>query len=87
MRIDWRNYNDVNVIAMDWKRLANYDYITSATEHTILVGNYLAKFIEYLETLGFSLDNITVAGHSLGGQISGIAGNLLDGRLGLIVGK
>lgn len=52
-----------------------------------MVGEYLATFIKSLNELGVSYDDVTLVGHSLGGQISGIAGGYLDGQIGQIFGK
>lgn len=73
--------------AVDWGRLANFEYTISATRNVFMVAEYLATFIKYLNELGVEYDNITLVGHSLGGQISGIAGGLLDGQVGQIFGE
>ena len=51
-----------------------------------MVGAYIGKFIKGLVDLGVSLDDITVVGHSLGGQIAGYAGASTGGKLGQIYG-
>uniref|UniRef100_A0A336LRM9 CSON012861 protein n=1 Tax=Culicoides sonorensis TaxID=179676 RepID=A0A336LRM9_CULSO len=77
-------YQDVNVCGVDWGRLATYEYGIAARENVYEVGWYLAIFILYLEDLGIDLNDITLVGHSLGAQISGIAGDHLGGELNAI---
>lgn len=69
---------------VDWNRLANYEYTISATTNVYMVAEYLATFIKYLNSLGIDNNDVTLVGHSLGGQISGIAGGLLGGEIGQI---
>lgn len=82
--VDIITYNDVNACGVDWNKLANYEYTISATKHVPIVGEYLAQFIEYTVSLGINLDNVTMVGHSLGGQICGHAGMMLGGKVGRI---
>lgn len=77
---------DVNACGVDWSKLANYEYSISATKHVQIVVDYLAKFIEYLVSLGIKFDNVNMVGHSLGGQISGHAGMRLGGKVATIYG-
>lgn len=43
-------------------------------------------FIQYLQkTIGVSLDNIIITGHSLGGQIAGFTGAAFNGSIGQII--
>ena len=75
---------DTNVCVVDWNRLANYEYSISARRNTKAVGAYIGQFISFLTSIGVSLDDITVVGHSLGGQIAGYAGASTGGKLGKI---
>ncbi|XP_063697054.1 pancreatic lipase-related protein 2-like [Culicoides brevitarsis] len=84
MMAEYIDYQDVNVCAVDWSRLAIYEYTISARENVPEVGWYLATFILYLEDLGVNLGNVSLVGHSLGAQIAGIAGDYLAGQLDAI---
>lgn len=84
MMSEYIEYFDVNVCSVDWSRLALYEYSIAAREHAFEVGWYLAVFILHLEDLGIHLDNVTLIGHSLGGQVAGIAGGHTGGKLGTI---
>ncbi|KAF2885728.1 hypothetical protein ILUMI_20432 [Ignelater luminosus] len=75
----------VNVIVVDWKRLAGFVYFNAAT-YSLSVGNYLARFLRFLERNGVKLSNVHLIGHSLGAQISGVAGAALNGKVGRITG-
>lgn len=79
-------FADVNACAVDWNKMANFEYSITATKHVPPVGDYLAQFIEYLSSLGISLDNVSMVGHSFGGQICGQAGMRLGGNVGAIYG-
>lgn len=61
------------------------EYTLSANS-TRAVGLYLGKFIKYLAGSGFSLNDITLIGHSMGAQISGFAGAYLNGKVQMIIG-
>lgn len=39
-----------------------------------------------MQSLGIKLDDVTITGHSLGGQIAGFAGAALNGQVGQIIG-
>ncbi|XP_063698095.1 endothelial lipase-like [Culicoides brevitarsis] len=82
---DYVKFVDTNVIAVDWNRLANYEYAISAMRNVHMVAAHLADFIKSLrDDHQVSFDNVTLVGHSLGGQISGLTGGLLDGKIGQI---
>lgn len=52
----------------------------------IEVGQAVARFIDYLVTLGLDLDDLTCVGHSLGAHCCGIMGkNLRSGQLANII--
>lgn len=71
---------------MDWNRLANYPYFIAALKNTKLVGKFLGHFIEFLQkSAKISLEDITLCGHSLGGQICGFAGAYLKGGVKTII--
>ncbi|XP_055587451.1 phospholipase A1 3-like [Uranotaenia lowii] len=74
-----------NICSVDWSRLALVEY-NLAARNTPKVGRYLAKFVKFLLKQGFSMDQVTLVGHSMGAHISGIAGAALDGVVPMIVG-
>ncbi|XP_067009578.2 pancreatic triacylglycerol lipase [Anabrus simplex] len=75
-----------NVILVDWSGLANTLY-TTAKSNALQVGEYIAKVVTYLiQKKGANANNIRLVGHSLGAQLSGVAGNRLGGILPMITG-
>ncbi|XP_030630539.1 lipoprotein lipase [Chanos chanos] len=74
-----------NVIVVDWLHRASQHYPTSA-ENTKLVGQDVAKFVNWLEGLEYPLDKIHVLGYSLGAHVAGIAGNLTNSKVNRITG-
>lgn len=78
---------DVNVIALDWREIADLSYST-AVEAVPSVGEYLGKFIIWLlEVTGSSVHNVHLIGHSLGAHVVGVAGAALNGTLARVTGK
>lgn len=74
------------MIVLDWQPLAALLYFKAATS-AIQVGHYLKLFLLFLEDCNVDLKTVHLVGHSLGAQISGIAGGDLNGRIGRITGK
>lgn len=73
---------DFNFIAINWLRGARtIDYVKA--RHRIMeVGKAVARFVDYLVTLGLNLNDLICIGHSLGAHTCGIVGkNLKSGRL------
>ncbi|XP_063830081.1 pancreatic triacylglycerol lipase-like [Ostrinia nubilalis] len=78
--------NDVNVIVLDWRRLAISDYIT-AVRGVPGVGRGLGQFINFLlSTVGGNLNNFHLIGFSLGAHVVGNAGRELGGRVARVTG-
>lgn len=75
---------NVNVIVIDWQRLAYFQYEIAAKQNVYLVGNYVA---EVIKSWGLNLDTLTLVGHSLGGQVFGEVGKLCNGKVGRIIGR
>lgn len=73
------------MIVVDWKRLAALIYFNAAA-NAIVVGKYLKEFLIFLEKHNVDLGTVHLVGHSLGGQIAGVAGGGLEGRIGRITG-
>lgn len=77
---------DWNVVLVDWHSPASSEYSISK-RNSRRVGEYLAEVIQHLVAdRGLNLDDVTIIGHSLGGQAAGVAGNRLDGQVARIVG-
>ncbi|PZC85600.1 hypothetical protein B5X24_HaOG200608 [Helicoverpa armigera] len=65
--------DDVNVIVLDWRALANRSY-TTAKGGTAGVGRGLGQFVNWLASLGYSYEKVHLVGFSLGGHLVGNAG-------------
>ncbi|XP_046966659.1 pancreatic triacylglycerol lipase-like [Vanessa cardui] len=78
--------SDVNVIVMDWRRLALSTYPT-AVAGVPAVGRGLGQFINFLvRTTGASLGSVHLVGFSLGAHVVGNAGRELGGRAARVTG-
>lgn len=78
--------DDFNFIAINWLRGARtIDYVKA--RHRIMeVGKAVARFVDYLVTIGLNLNELICVGHSLGAHTCGIMGkHLRSGRLAAIV--
>lgn len=78
--------DDVNVIVIDWNRLANRNYLT-AKNGVPAVGRGLGQFINWLVSLGASYERMHLVGFSLGGHLVGAAGRETGSRVKRITGK
>lgn len=78
---------DVNVIVMEWRRLAISDYVT-AVAGVPAVGRGLGQFLRFLNSVtGARFETMHLAGFSLGAHVVGNAGRELNGRVARITGK
>lgn len=84
--IDWAHNADCNVCIVDWSRLSNYNYPIAASEHTKLVANALFNFMHFLIEHGMNIEQVAIAGHSLGAQIAGLVGAKFEGKIDAIYG-
>ena len=84
--LSYWEFVDTNVCVVDWNRLSHYEYNIAALRNTKIVGKFIAEFIKGLVARKVDYEDITVVGHSLGGQIAGYVGAALDGKLGTIFG-
>ncbi|CAH1637298.1 unnamed protein product [Spodoptera littoralis] len=72
--------SDVNVIVLDWRRLAASDYVT-ATRGVPAVGRGLGQFLNFLNRVtGAAFNSMHIVGFSLGAHLVGNAGRELGGR-------
>lgn len=80
-----------NVILVDWNALSALPWYFAAVQNCQVVGLYLARFLDYLDSRGVPLSNVHVIGFSLGAEVAGFTGkHLRDGvapRLRRITGK
>lgn len=61
LSIDWAQFEDTNVCAVDWNILATNLY-SIAAKNTKIVGKIISNFLIRLHRLGVPLDKMTVAG-------------------------
>ncbi|KAJ8718520.1 hypothetical protein PYW08_002757 [Mythimna loreyi] len=77
---------DVNVIVMDWSRLANSNYVT-ATTGVPAVGRGLGQFLAFLNSVtGAHFTQMHLVGFCLGAHVVGYAGRELEGRVARVTG-
>ncbi|XP_058451703.1 lipase member H-like [Malaya genurostris] len=82
-----RNYTrfvDSSVCLLDWSNLASYEYDIAARQSLQMVVTYFSRFLGFLNLKGMDYGKITLIGHSLGAQISGLVGKSLSGSIGQI---
>lgn len=74
--------DDYNFIAINWLRGAKTINYVKARYRILEVGKAVARFVDYLVSLGLKLDELTCVGHSLGAHTCGIVGkNIKSGKL------
>nr|XP_021186867.2 pancreatic lipase-related protein 2 [Helicoverpa armigera] len=72
--------SDVNVIVLDWRRLASSDYVTAA-RGVPAVGRGLGQFLTFLNSVtGAAFSDMHIVGFSLGAHLVGNAGREIGGR-------
>ncbi|XP_022822284.1 pancreatic triacylglycerol lipase-like [Spodoptera litura] len=77
---------DVNVIVVDWRSLANSNYIT-ASNGVPGIGQHLGNFLVWLiNTGGGNWNNVHLVGFSLGAHVVGNAGRQAGGRPARVTG-
>nr|XP_021200296.2 pancreatic triacylglycerol lipase [Helicoverpa armigera] len=77
---------DVNVIVVDWRALANSNYITAANG-VPGVGQFLGNFLVWLiNTAGGNWNNVHLVGFSLGAHVVGSAGRQAGRRAARVTG-
>ncbi|KAG4070016.1 hypothetical protein HA402_013676 [Bradysia odoriphaga] len=83
---EWVKSEKTNFCGVDWRELASDKYDDASQEHIKKIGGQLAAFITQLHDLGVELDNISIAGHSLGAHIAGFAGRTIYERYNQLIG-
>lgn len=82
------NHYDVNILAVDWGRLAHGPWYVEAVAHTETVGVKVASMIDFLVSAGANLQRFHLVGHSLGAHVVAFASNhITSGRITRITGK
>lgn len=89
--VDWAK-NGVNVCAIDWGALSldALNYFWVAQVNTAYVADYVSKVLLDFEAAGIVLADTAITGHSLGAQIAGKIGWILqtmNRKLGKIYGN
>ncbi|XP_063235840.1 lipase member H-like [Bacillus rossius redtenbacheri] len=76
---------DLNVIVVDWRRLASLTYPTSAAA-TKQVGETVARLVDFLVRRGLKPADVNIVGFSLGAHVAGVAGQRCQSRPGRVTG-
>ncbi|CAL4069798.1 unnamed protein product [Meganyctiphanes norvegica] len=79
---------DVNVIAVNWKKLALAPFYIQAVEDVYKVANLTAAFIDWcVQETVLTTSQIEIVGHSLGAHVAGVTGKKVTvGQLARITG-
>ncbi|XP_046396865.1 lipase member H-like [Ischnura elegans] len=71
----YMGFHRVNLITVDWSRIASSINYFVVKRQTIPVGGVVAEFVHFLKVWGgVDLRNVHLVGHSLGAHVMGIAG-------------
>ncbi|XP_060083640.1 inactive pancreatic lipase-related protein 1-like [Ylistrum balloti] len=80
MRKTLIRFNDVNVIAVNWKRGAGHNLYYQSAANTRIIAAMISKFLLRLQyELGYSMEKVHIIGHSLGAQMAGYIGTEVKG--------
>lgn len=98
----WTKNTSCNVCAVDWSPLAGdfkisihklsslfnrlIAYPQVSMLYTRLTSNVIVRFMKFLEQHGMKIDQVSIAGHSLGAHISGFVGAAFHGQIHAIYG-
>ncbi|XP_041695627.1 lipoprotein lipase [Coregonus clupeaformis] len=82
----YKREQEANVIVVDWLYTAQNHY-TVAAQNTKMVGEEIARFIDWLEeATNIPLENLHLIGYSLGAHVAGFAGSHASNKVGRITG-
>lgn len=74
----YMSLSNANVISVNWDETAQLDYL-EAYAAVSNIGKYLGQLLQDISaTYDYSLDKVTLVGHSLGAHIAGFAGNVIQ---------
>ncbi|XP_057658431.1 endothelial lipase-like [Diorhabda carinulata] len=78
--------NSVNLFMVDWSTVTTQNYLVAQGD-VVAIGQYLADFINILETkFTLKTNDVTIIGWDLGAHVAGIAGKQLTNKLSTIIG-
>lgn len=83
---DWAHYGNCNVCIVDWSRLANYDYTIAARVHINMVSDAISDLMNVLIQHGMNVEDVSIAGHSLGAHVAALVGKKYSGKIATIYG-
>ncbi|GJQ69471.1 hypothetical protein Trydic_g6578 [Trypoxylus dichotomus] len=87
IRTAYLQRKDHNIILLNAPRMEAGPWYLTAARNTRVVGEYSAKFIDFLVTRGLHLPSLHLIGLSLGAQMAGVTGqNVRSGRISRITG-
>lgn len=88
LREQYLKNEDVNVIMVDWRMIANNMFYVGSARGAQDVGVYLGQLIDYMvERMGASTEQMHIIGQSLGAHLAGFAAsNLTSGTISRISG-
>uniref|UniRef100_A0A182N4Z1 Lipase domain-containing protein n=1 Tax=Anopheles dirus TaxID=7168 RepID=A0A182N4Z1_9DIPT len=75
---------NTNYCLLDWRAYAEFGYQITARRSAPLVAQQLFAFLQAISLLYYPLEKVSLIGFSMGGQIAGLTGKFLPGRLGTI---
>ena len=84
IRDAYLKHGDYNVIVVDWSSISYRPYIW-ASRRVLMISQYLSQMINFLETQGMKLSQLTIAGHSLGAHIAGLSARFAKGEVHYVV--
>ncbi|CAG9858928.1 unnamed protein product [Phyllotreta striolata] len=79
--------HDINIFIVNWDKIADNILYPLVFEKVEATGKVLGNdVINFIRANDISWDKISMAGHSLGAHVAGVAGHVLEGKLDHIVG-
>nr|XP_033322500.1 phospholipase A1 VesT1.02-like [Megalopta genalis] len=84
VRDAYLQHGDYNVVGIDWGAISFTPY-EWASSRVVMVSKYCSAFIDFLQQKGLDLSQVTIVGHSLGGQIAGLTARYIEGHVDLVI--
>ncbi|KAK2587639.1 hypothetical protein KPH14_003762 [Odynerus spinipes] len=85
IRDAYLKHDDYNVIVIDWSKISTRPYIF-ASSRVKMVGQYVAKMLDFLVEEGLDLSTTTMVGHSLGAHVVGLGAHYAKSTVNYVVG-
>ncbi|XP_053984239.1 phospholipase A1 VesT1.02-like [Hylaeus volcanicus] len=76
---------DYNIITVDWATISVRPYVW-CSRRVMMIGEYVGKFINFLEKHKMNVSELTIVGHSLGAHIAGLSSYYSKTKAKYIVG-